>query len=95
MYSLLQSSKTLTYWSGTNQKWQIPNFSKNYSSNYVAHRTSQFSITWEYQNTEFGKCDLPSSIDTNRSSLKQSTAEHFLSLDSTLNPKLTVGFCTL
>lgn len=69
-------------------------FSKNYSSNYVAHGTSQFSVTWEYQKRKFGKYDL-SSIDIFRSPLKQSITEHFPSLDSALNPNLTSGFCTL
>lgn len=54
----------------TNTKFHV-SFSKNYGSNYAAHRTSQFSITWEYQKTEFGKRDLSSSTDTNRSSLNK------------------------
>lgn len=70
--SVIQNTDQLIWYESTmtNIKFHV-SFSKNYSSNYVAHGTSQFSMTREYQETEFGKCDLSSSIDTNRSSLNK------------------------
>lgn len=94
--SVIQNTDLLIWYESTMINTKFPvSFSKNYSSNYVTYRTSQFSITWEYQKREFGKCDLSSSIDIIRSSLKQSITEHFLSIDSALNPKVQIGFCTL
>lgn len=94
--SVIQNSDLLIWDESTMTNIIFPvSFSKNYSSNYVAHGTSQFSITWEYQKRKFGKCDLSSSIDIIGSPLKESITEHFPSLDSTFYPTLTSGFCTL
>lgn len=94
--SVIQNTDLLIWYEPMMTNTEFPvSFSKNDSSNYVIYGISQFSITWEYQKKEFGKCDLSSSIDIIRSSLKQSITEYFLSCDSTLNPKSTIEFCTL
>lgn len=87
--SVIQNSNLLTWCESmmTNTKFPISS-TRNYSSNYIAHGASQFSITSEYQKIEFWKCNFSSFINTNRSPLKQSITELALNISFLLIPLL-------